>query len=156
MRSPVALTTRFGFAMLMALGASVAEAQDPEAEPHPPHQRGVHLRVMVVQAFEQVQGPSDPECAALPRQLGPLQFGTLRLIAQSQQRALMGEDVRVTLPTGEVRMMPVSVVHQRLHMYLNWPGQVNSNVRMQRGKPIVVGGPRHNGGHLLVYIEPDF
>lgn len=161
MRSPVALTTRFGFAVLMALGAGaagagLAQAQDPEAEPHPPEQRSVQLRVMVIQAFEQARGPSDPECAAVPRKLGPLHFGTLRLIHQRRVRAVMGENLRVLLPDGEVRMMPVSVVQQRLHMYLNWPGQVNSNVRMQRGKPLILGGPRHGDGHLLVYIEPDF
>ena len=115
----------------------------------------VSVRVMVVHASQ--QGTIDPECRDLPRRLGPLKFGGLQLIQQRHLQLSMGERAAVALPGGrEVRMLPVSIVKRRLFMNLEVPGQVNGQFSLRPGRPLVLGGQRHQGGHLIVYIEPDF
>ncbi len=115
----------------------------------------VSVRVMVVHASQ--QGTIDPECRDLPRQLGPLKFSGLQLIQQRRLQLSMGERAAVALPGGrEVRMLPVSIVKRRLFMNLEVPGQVNGQFSLRPGRPLVLGGQRHQGGHLIVYIEPDF
>jgi hypothetical protein len=116
----------------------------------------ISVRVLVVHAAEQ-QGTIDPQLRRLPRSLGPMKFGTLRLIRQQQLELGMGQEGHVSLPAGrEVMMVPVSVVQRRLFMHLEMPGQVNGQLRMLPGRPVVLGGQRHEDGHVIVYIEPEF
>lgn len=130
-----------------------AIAQGPETGPDT---APVRLHVMVVHALRE-KGTIDPECRDLPRRLGPLQFGGLHLIQQRHLRLHLGQRAAVSLPDGrEVRMLPLSIVKKRLFMNLEMPGQVNGQLRLRRGHPIVLGGQRHRNGHLIVYIEPDF
>ena len=150
-----ALDPRLTLVAALALGWSgiaLAQAQE-RAVPAP---QVVSVRVMVVHASQE-KGTIDPECRDLPRQLGPLKFGALRLIQQRRLRLDMGQRGSVALPGGrEVRMLPVSIVKRRLFMNLEVPGQVNGQFSLRPGRPLVLGGQRHQGGHLIVYIEPDF
>lgn len=134
---------------LLALGAAPAFAQAPEARP-------VHLRVSVVHAAERA-GEIDPQLRDLPRALGPMKFGTLRLIEQRQLQLGIGQPGHVSLPDRrEVTMTPMVVDQRQMQMRLQMPGQVNSQVNMTPGRPVVLGGPRHEDGHVIVYIEPEF
>ncbi len=136
----------------LALVGGQALAQQPNSPPATP----VTLRVMVVHAGKQ-PGPIDKECADLPRHLGPMKFGTLRLIQQRRLRLRLGESGSVPLPTGPpIRMLPVSIHNRYLHMYVEMPGKVNGRIQLRRGQPMVLGGLRHDNGHLIVYIEPEF
>ena len=139
----------FVIAALSAVGAAPALAQAPEARP-------VQLRVRVVHAAER-PGVIDQELRDLPRALGPMKFGTLRLIEQRQFQLGVGQPGRVSLPDRrEVTMTPVSIAPHQMQMRLQMPGQVNSQVNMTSGRPMVLGGPRHEDGHVIVYIEPEF
>jgi hypothetical protein len=140
-----------GVAAVVALGC-LAVGRVAAQEERPP----VSLRVMVVHAAEQ-KGTIDPQLRRLPRSLGPMKFGTLRLIQQQRLELGMGQEGHVSLPTGrEVMMVPLSVVQRRLFMHLEMPGQVNGQLRMLPGRPVVLGGQRHEDGHVIVYIEPEF
>jgi hypothetical protein len=139
-------------AALVALGVLASERVAAQGASQGP----VYLRVMVVHAAEQ-KGTIDPQLRRLPRSLGPMKFGTLRLLQQQQLRLGMGQEGHVPLPAGrEVSMVPLSVVQRRLFMHLEMPGQVNGQLRMVPGRPVVLGGQRHGDGHVIVYIEPEF
>jgi hypothetical protein len=136
---------------LLALSAppAQAQAQAPEARP-------VHLRVRVVHAAER-PGEIDPQLRDIPRALGPMKFGTLRLIEQRQLQLGVGQAGHVPLPDRrELTMTPVAVEQRNMQMRLQMPGQVNSQLNMTPGRPVVLGGPRHEDGHVIVYIEPEF
>jgi hypothetical protein len=138
--------------MALCLLGAAPVAADEEPDTRPP----ISFRVMVVHAAEQ-KGTIDPQLRRLPRSLGPMKFGTLRLIQQQRLRLGMGQEGHVSLPSGrEVSMVPLSVVKQRLYMHLEMPGQVNGQLRMLPGRPVVLGGQRHEDGHVIVYIEPEF
>ncbi len=133
----------------LAVAAAPALAQQPEAGP-------VQLRVSIVHAAEQ-PGVIDPSLRDLPRALGPMKFGTLRLIEQRQLQLGIGQLGHVPLPDRrEVTMTPVSFAARNVQMRLQMPGQVNSELSMSPGRPVVLGGPRYKDGHLIVYIEPEF
>ena len=135
---------------LAALCAAPAFAQAPASG------RPVQLRVSVVHAAERA-GEIDPQLRDLPRALGPMKFGTLRLINQRQLSLGVGQRGHVTLPDRrEVTMTPMSVEPRQVEMRVQIPGQVNSQLNMSPGRPVVVGGPRHEDGHVIVYIEPEF
>jgi hypothetical protein len=137
--------------LLAAEAAPVrAQSQTVEATPSP-----VSLRVRVVQAGEQ-KGAIDPDCEDLPRILGPMKFGSLKVVQDRHLRLQLGEKGLVSLPTGdEVQMQPISIIQQQLFMHVQAP-KINGSLRMRRGQPIVVGGRRHKDGHLIVYIVPEF
>jgi hypothetical protein len=139
-------------AAMVTLGVLAAGRVAAQEETRGP----ISLRVMVVHAAEQ-KGAIDPQLRRLPRSLGPMKFGTLRLIEQQQLSLGMGQEGHVALPAGrEVMMVPLSVVQRRLFMHLEMPGQVNGQLRMVPGRPVVLGGQRHGDGHVIVYIEPEF
>ncbi len=136
-------------AALPALGAATALAQAPEVRP-------VQLRVSVVHAAER-PGVIDQELRDLPRALGPMKFGTLRLIEQRKLQLGVGQRGHVALPDRrEVTVTPVTVRPSGVQMNLQMPGRVNSQLNMSPGRPVVLGGPRHEDGHVIVYIEQEF
>lgn len=144
--------TALRVAAMVTLGVLAAGRVAAQEETRGP----ISLRVMVVHAAEQ-KGTIDPALRRLPRSLGPMKFGTLRLIQQQQLSLGMGQQGHVALPMGrEVMMVPLSVVQRRLFMHLEMPGQVNGQLRMVPGRPVVLGGQRHGDGHVIVYIEPEF
>jgi hypothetical protein len=138
----------------LLLPATGSAQQRPNAPPAAT--QAVYLRVRVIHADE-AKGGIDKECADVPKTLGPMQFGTLRLIREKRLKLVFGQEGRVVLPEGrEVKMLPVSILHRQLYMHLEMPGSMNGQLRVRPGKPIVLGGPAHEGGHLIVHIEPEF
>jgi hypothetical protein len=135
-------------ATLLVLGASPASAE--------PREQPIAVRVMVAHARVE-QGRVDPECESLQKQLAPLNFGSLHAVQLRTFRLHMGQRGAIALPTGaELRIVPLSIIRKRLNLRVEVPGTVNTRLQMSSGKPVIVGGPRHEGGHLIVQIIPEY
>ena len=131
-------------ATLLILGAAPASAE--------PREQPVAVRVMVAHAVVE-PGRVDPECESLQKQLAPLKFGSLRAVQVRTFRLHMGQRGAIMLPTGtELRIVPLSIIRKRLNLRVEVPGTVNTRLQMSSGRPIIVGGPRYEGGHLIVQI----
>ena len=154
------------FAGIVALCLIVPESASAQARPDAePQQRrvqalrsqAVSFRVLVAHAMERA-GKIDEECRPLQRRLRPMRFGTMRMVSQRTVRSPgPGQWVRVKLPTGEVMsFLPINVVQDRVFVHLRLPGRMNTHLRMNRGKPMIFGGPAYKEGHLVVQIVPDF
>ncbi|MFQ5698803.1 MAG: hypothetical protein ACE5IL_11030 [Myxococcota bacterium] len=136
-----------GLIALLVLGAAAAALA---------HGRGVSLRVMVVSTDPEGEG-DDPGCGGLRRQLGPMRVGRMHMLEQRNFVLRFGEVGAVTLPAGGVvRLIPIGIHAQRLHMQLQMPGQVDTRVQMPAGRAVIVGGARYGRGHLIVRIIPYF
>jgi hypothetical protein len=134
--------------LLLGLAGEAALAQQ--------RQGTVVVQVMILHADPQAER-DDSDCAGFRRELGPVDVGHLRIIEKRMLRLAFGENGAVVLPIGsEVRVMPISIHRRRLHMQLAMPGRMNTRLQMRRGKPVILGGPRMQRGHLLVRITSDF
>lgn len=104
----------------------------------------------------QPEGEVDPECSALQNQL-PVRFGTLKVQKRHKVSVTFGEPGGIELPTGStVEFRPISIVDNQLHMQLEMPGVVNTRLRLQSGRSVILAGQRHEGGYLVIEIRPTF
>ncbi len=119
-------------------------------------QRLVLVRTMVVHA-EKKAGQVDWICEKLRKKLAPMNFGTLRVVQRRQFKLAFGESGRLLLPEGrEVRFLPISVLHRKLHMQVEMPGVLNTRMRMTSGRGVILGGLEHGDGYLIVHMVPNF
>ncbi len=137
-------------AALVALASAPAIAEPPKAKPQ------VAVRVLIAHAMKE-GSVVDPQCEQLRKRLGPMRFGSLRAIQERRFLLHMGENGALVLPTGaRLKVVPLSIVRQRLNLRVEVPGVVNTRLQMTNGRPVIVGGPRHSGGHLIVQITPEY
>jgi len=135
------------FALSLVLGAAGrAPAQD--ANP-------VDLELRVIYARKE-KGVIDADCRDLKERL-PMPFGSLQTVQSERFRLEPGHAAEFALPTGRpVRVLPVSIVGSRLHLYFEMSGVMNTRLQMLSGRPVIVGGEKHDGGHLILELTPTF
>ena len=104
----------------------------------------------------QPEGEVDPECRSMQSQL-PVRFGTLKLQQRRTVNSRFGEQGGIDLPTGStVEIRPISIVESQLHMQLEMPGVMNTRLRLQSGRSVIVAGERHASGYLIIEVKPTF
>ncbi len=135
------------FIALTLLFVPLAQADEPEM---------VHVRVFVAHAA--LSGNEiDPECMDLKRRLGPMKVGSLRKVSNRAFHLKFGQSGAMVLPTGgKLRVVPLSIIRERLHLRVQMSGVVSTRLQMTSGSPIIVGGPKHKGGNLIVQIVPEY
>ena len=137
-------------AALLVAWNSLASADEPKAV------QRVVVSVLIAHAAPG-EGGVDPRCESLRKQLGPMKFGSLHTVAERQFKLRMGERGTMVLPTGaDLRIVPLAIIRERLNLRVQVPGVVNTRLQMTSGRPVIVGGPRHKGGHLIVQIIPEY
>ena len=112
------------------------------------------------------EGDVDPECRTMQSQL-PVRFGTLKVQKRHTVSVGFGEPGGIVLPTGStVEIRPISIVeHQRmtstgvirtneLHLQLEMPGMVNTRLRLQRGRSVILAGHKYADGYLIIEVKP--
>lgn len=140
-----------GLAALAMLASIASEAAAQQVR-----KQRIVVQVMVVRAGPQ-KGNDDPECRKMRKVLGPMDLGALHMMHKRKCQLGFGENCSVSLPDGgEIRLKPLSIHKQRLNMELRMPGRMNSHLRMRAGKPLIVNGPRFQGGQLLMWVVPQF
>lgn len=139
-------------ACLLATLAGASPALADPAERTAP----VAVRVIVAHAIRE-PGRIDPACKDLEKQISSLGFGSLHMVRKEILMLRMGQRGAMPLPSGsELRIVPLSIIRERLNMRVEVPGAVNTRLQMHSGRPVIVGGPRHEGGHLIVQIVPEY
>lgn len=135
------------FALSLVLGAA-GPAPAQEATP-------IDLEVRVIYARKE-KGVVDPDCRDIQKRL-PIPFGSLQVVQSQSFRLEPGRAAQFELPTGRpVRMLPVSIVGQRLHVYFEMSGVMNTRLQLVSGRPVIVGGEKHDGGQLILELTPTF
>ncbi|MCP4003576.1 MAG: hypothetical protein GY725_05220 [bacterium] len=144
------------FAMFLVLPAApVATAQEVEASAPRRGAPPISFRVTVVYA---TQKPGEVDARALPLSNRlPMKFGSVQMLEQKALSVTFGEQVKLGLSTGgEVRLLPVAVHQNQLHMQFQMPDVVNTRLKMTNGRPMILGGVPHKDGYLIIEVLPDF
>ena len=142
---------------LIALAATLLAAGVARADHQVgPPERPVMVEVLVVHARQQ-PGRIDPVCEKLRHRLRLMNFRSLRMVQKRLFKLRMGERGRMQLPAGRrVEFLPISVIDRQLHMQVQMPGVVNTRMRMESGRGVILGGIRHEDGVLVVQLQPSF
>ena len=135
------------FTALALLFVPFAQADEPDM---------VHVKVFVAHAA-MVGNEVDPECVDLKRRLGPMKVGSLHKVSDRAFHLKFGQSGAMVLPTGgKLRVVPLSIIRKRLHLRVHMPGVVSTRLQMTSGSPVIVGGPKHKDGNLIVQIVPEY
>lgn len=142
---PALLTFAAGFLL-----AGAASAQEVSRDIPP-----VTFKISIARALPQ-EGGIEPDCLELSRRL-PMRFGSISHCAPRVFRVPFGERAEMQLPTGSaIRILPVQVHRDQLHMQFELPGVVNTRLQMTHGRPVIMGGLPHEGGLLIIQVVPEF
>ncbi len=135
-------------ASLFLAGAAAAQQAEPEIPP-------ITFKISLARALPQ-EGGISPDCMELARRL-PMRFGSITRCAPTIFRVPFGEHAELALPTGSsIRVVPVTVLRDHLHMQFELPGVVNTRLQMRHGRPVIIGGIPHEGGLLIIQVVPEF
>ena len=117
----------------------------------------VELDVQVVHGSNEIEQASmDPACAEIAGRL-PMKFKSLRMIKRQRLQLKFGQAGMMSLPTGRrIRLLPISIVKDRLHLHFQMPDVVDTRIQMRTGRPVIVGGEAHERGRIIIMITPTF
>ena len=133
---------------LLFAGAASAQQAAPDIPP-------ITFKISIARAHPQ-EGGITPDCVELARRL-PMRFGSISGCAPTVFHVPFGERAELALPTGSsIRVLPVTVLRDHLHMQFELPGVVNTRLQMRHGRPVIVGGLPHEGGLLIIQVVPEF
>ena len=125
---------RLGIAALAAAAVALpasARAQGAQSERTLP----IIFEVIVVHGSTR-EGTIEASCAGIHSRLKMMHFRSLRMVQQQIFSLDMGQPVGMRLPTGqELRLMPIAVLKERLHLQFEVPGVVNTRGSSPTSKP---------------------
>jgi hypothetical protein len=150
---------RLGSAAALALGllagALPVRAEEPQAPESqaPPEEDLLPVNCTVSIGFATGQkGEVDERFRGLPSS-----FGSVQLWKEQAMKLQFGEWGHMPLPTGtELGVQPVNVRGRTLSMKFDLPGVVSTRLRLQNHSPLMVGPLPHDGGYLVIRVEPEF
>lgn len=130
---------------LLAGAAAADEAASPDAVP---------LEVTVLSASDQPR-EEDPRCKRFDKILrGEIPYQSLAVLDTQRRRVGVNEIWEVELPTQRtLKVVPLEVSDQSTLLSLDIEESVQGDFRVQRGQPLVVGGPRYGDGRLVVVLD---
>jgi hypothetical protein len=137
------------FALIAAAAALPASAQEP-----------MEVRIGAVLASNSGEG-CDPRLVAMHRQfLALFPYTSYRLVKEEQQRVLPGAKVGFDIPGGRYLLVTASGMTDdrvSLHVMLieGTRPVVDTALTLRRHATFLVGGPRHQGGVLIIAIAAD-
>jgi hypothetical protein len=81
----------------------------------------------------------------------------LRVIKERRLKLGIDEVGSVKLPDGRMfRVRPLDLGERGLLMAVGWEGEVMMDMRAPNNHLLVIGGPAHDDGQLVVSIEPQY
>lgn len=116
---------------------------------------GVEVDVLVCHASQEA-GSIDPACGKLHGEIGR-EFRYESLKRLEEQRLVLGLDRvgSVMLPNGKrLRVRPLQVGGDSALLAVDVEGSVKTDVRVRKGKSVVIGAERYENGKLVISIEP--
>ena len=115
----------------------------------------IKIRVVVANASE-AEGEVDARANDIYEHL-PARFHSIKLVEERTIEVQFGDLGELVLPTGvTVRLLPVAVHDNQLHMQLEIPEVLNTSMRMSNSRAFYVGGVEGPDGTLILKLVPEF
>jgi hypothetical protein len=113
---------------------------------------------VTVAEISDAAGQIDARAARLDRNLREkFKYNSLKVIKERRLKLALDEVGSVKLPNGRMfRVQPLDVGDRGLLMAVGWEGEVMMDMRAPSNHLLVIGGPAHDGGQLVVSIEPQY
>ena len=84
-------------------------------------------------------------------------YNSLTVIKERRLTLELDEVGSVKLPNGKMfRVRPLDLGDRGLLMAVGWEGEVMMDMRAPNNHLLVIGGPAHGDGQLVVSIEPQY
>ena len=84
-------------------------------------------------------------------------YNSLRVIEDRRLKLKMDEVGSVKLPGGNMfRIRPLNLGDRGLLLAVGWEGEMMMDMRAPSHHLLVVGGPAHGSGQLVVSIQPEY
>jgi hypothetical protein len=132
----------------MLLAASPAWSQS---------ERRFSVKVTVAE-ISNAEGKIDKRAERLDLKLREkFKYNSLKVIEERRLKLGIDEVGSVKLPNGRMfRVRPLDLGDRGLLMAVGWEGEVMMDMRAPNNHLLVIGGPAHDGGQLVVSIEPQY
>jgi hypothetical protein len=145
---------RFSFGLLFVIVSGALLAGNPawsQAE------RRFSVKVTVAE-ISNAQGKIDKRAKRLDRNLRKrFKYNSLKVITERRLELELDQVGSVRLPNGRMfRVRPLNLGDRGLLMAVGWEGEVMMDMRAPNNHLLVIGGPAHRGGQLVVSIEPHY
>ena len=142
---------RSALACFVAMGGSGLALADGSAEA-----ARVSFDVQVVHGSNKGEAKSDPRCEQIKHNL-PIQFKSLSEVQRKRLKSRLGQPSALKLPSGrQIRLVPISIIDNRLHVLLKMEGLVESQLRLSSGRAVIVGGEPYDDGRIIIKLTPQF
>jgi len=138
------------FCLLLLIGLSQGPSAALAAD--------VELLLTVAEVSETGQGiASDPAAAEAHAILGEqLRYDSLKILEQKRKRLESGGIWEHGLPNGTtLRIQVADIAETGALLSVDLEGSAQGDFRVQRKKPLVIGGPTHGEGRLVLLIRPN-
>ena len=122
---------------------------------------GVAVRVVTVLATNTGRAVFDPRLQRLQPQLAGLEFSSYRLLRRQKRYVLWGRPARFSLPgRAELKVRPKTRESAGIALNLRLRGQrrrrlVDTDLCLQDHRVLLMGGPRHRDGVLIVIVAAE-
>ncbi len=145
---------RFSFGLLVVIVSGVLLAGSPawsQAE------RRFDVKVTVAEISD-AKGKIDKRAKRLDLNLRKkFKYNSLKVIKERRLTLGIDEVGSVKLPGGRMfRVRPLNLGDRGLLMAVGWEGEVMMDMRAPNNHLLVIGGPTHGDGQLVVSIEPQY
>ena len=119
--------------------------------------RSFSVKVTVAEISD-AAGKIDARAERLDRNLRKkFKYNSLKVIKERRLKLALDEVGSVELPGGRMfRVQPLNVGERGLLMAVGWEGEVMMDMRAPSNHLLVIGGPSHGDGQLVVSIEPQY
>ncbi len=120
-------------------------------------ERRFHVKVTVAEISD-AEGKIDKRAERLDRNLRKkFKYKSLKVIKERRLTLALDEVGSVMLPGGRMfRVRPLDLGERGLLMAVGWEGEVMMDMRAPNNHLLVIGGPAHGDGQLVVSIEPRY
>ena len=120
-------------------------------------QTSIRIEMMVCLASDE-PGPVDPRAKRIDERLKrEFRYASLHLLDQKQARVAIDSVISLSLPNGkQAHVRPMSLDERGALRAVDIEGAVKLDARARSGHLLVFGAGRHEGGRLVVSIEPRF
>jgi hypothetical protein len=124
---------------------------------HAQEKGSIHFE-MIVSHVSPEPGSIDPRAEELHRQIkGEIRYRSLRVIELRTFDLDLDEVGSLELPTGrKVRVRPLAVAESGVLVAVDIEGSMKTDLRVPNRRIVVIGGQPHEGGRLVISLEPRY
>jgi hypothetical protein len=145
---------RFSFGLWVVIVTGMLLAASPAWSQS---ERRFSVKVTVAE-ISNAEGKIDKRAERLDLKLREkFKYNSLKVIEERRLSLGIDEVGSVKLPNGRMfRVRPLDLGDRGLLMAVGWEGEVMMDMRAPNNHLLVIGGPAHDGGQLVVSIEPQY